>query len=98
MVKEHVDQILLEPADTDVTFLMEYRKYRDDVIMKNNYKENMMGVEVSNPRFFRALDLRLSNILPTMSFDNCDFHFSVAPVSCLKWSKKEVVAFPNLFT
>ena len=22
MVKEHVDQILLEPADTDVTFLM----------------------------------------------------------------------------
>ncbi|KAG2611830.1 uncharacterized protein LOC120703589 isoform X2 [Panicum virgatum] len=79
-------------------FGVEYRKYRDDVIMKNNYKENMMGVEVSNPRFFRALDLRLSNILPTMSFDNCDFHFSVAPVSCLKWSKKEVVAFPNLFT
>jgi len=22
MVKEHVDQVLLEPADTDVTFLM----------------------------------------------------------------------------
>ncbi|XP_039843650.1 uncharacterized protein LOC120703589 isoform X3 [Panicum virgatum] len=31
-------------------FGVEYRKYRDDVIMKNNYKENMMGVEVSNPR------------------------------------------------